>query len=86
MMKRLAILFTLTLAFAAVSASVSSAKLPIGTEDTCAAVFTEDASACGQDINWHGYDECVPYPIVNAPYAWNCWNPVHGWHPHYARL
>jgi hypothetical protein len=88
MLKRLAILATLTLAFMALSASISSAKLPIGTEDSCASVFTADALACGGGD--HGNDSgcynppVTPFGYEGYPYwaVWNCWNPYHGWHYH----
>jgi hypothetical protein len=82
-------LLLMTLAVFVLSASIATAKAPIpgfSTQDTCAAVFTEDAQACGQDINYHAFDSCVPYPIVNAPYSWYCYNERDGWHPHYARI
>jgi hypothetical protein len=60
-MRRLAIMFALVLALMAVSASVSSARLPIGTEDSCASVFTDDAQACGGTVY-------LVYRLVYYPY------------------
>lgn len=97
-MHRLLMLAVAVVALFSLSASIAGAKVPgvgsIGTESTCAAtladvvelVTTADAGACGQDINYHAFDVCEPYPIVNAPYAWHCWNERDGWHPHYARI
>jgi hypothetical protein len=48
--KRLLTLTIMVVALFSVSASISSAKLPIGTQDTCASVFTADASACGGTV------------------------------------
>lgn len=87
-MKRLAILFGLVLALLAVSASVSSAKMPFGTSDSCASLFTDDAQACGGGD--HGNDSgcfnpsVVPPEYGGYPYwaVWQCWNPYNGWHYH----
>lgn len=50
MVKRILLTVTLVASLFVLSASVSQASLPlVGTDDSCAAVFTEDANACGGD-------------------------------------
>lgn len=83
-MKRFGLLIVLCFAIMASIPAVTLGGKVVGTSSPCAAVFgTENASACGQDINYHAYpyEQCYPHPF-KAWYTY-CWNDRDGWHEHY---
>jgi len=77
----------LVIAIFALSASVSSARVPGGftTEDTCAAVlidavFTEDAGACGnQSYRWYYLDSSPPGGYYVGSFGDPCSYSQYGW-------